>query len=447
MNYFGSLVIWMSLIAFSLDGYSQLNYKSGYIINLENDTIHGLVNDGGEIRNVRVCWFKPDKKTKVKKYYPGEIISYRFDNDKYYQSNIVSDGNNSRNVFTEVLVKGKISMFYYLKNSKMAYYIEKENGELIGLLNKEVKVPITEDLMDKKVNYYNIYDIYEYQNNNLFLNIDIYKDTLYSILEGHKNLQNQLMYLKYTKKAMLNLTKGYISEICNGKDCILYEKNLKLSKPSFGVYSGIQFSKIYFWETYSKALESASESKISCDFVPSVPLGVFCNFPIPKISDKLSVQIELQTASIYFKLGSISLPLRENPGIKMNSISVPFMIKYRLLNHTVSPTIAIGKAFSYVYYSDAYEPDMIIDGTRVKMIVHKNQLNSIFYELGMNYKINRKISLFSNLRYQSNYNLIVSGDPRDTNFNTTSYSNIIKNKDYYDRFRTSTLSLYIGINF
>ncbi len=447
MNFYFKTFLSALVIFLSTAVNGQFNYKIGTIITLDNDTLSGFINDGGEIRNSVVCMFKPNRKAKVEKYLPGEIKAFRFTGERYHQSNKIEFKDKSKYVFTEVLIKGDISLYYYWKNKEMTYYIEREQGSLIGLLNKEVNVPITESMIQNRNHAYNIYDLYQYQNNMLYFDIDIYKDTLFSFFSDAKNIQSQLLNVKYNKKALLNISKAYIGESCKGKDCLVYERDLKLSKPSFGVFSGVQFSNISFWETYSTAFETVSESDIKTDFVPSVPIGIFYNLPVPRISENLAFQLELISNRIVYNQGSIRLPGNESIKLNLNTVSVPLLVKYKFFSRKVSPSLAFGRILNFVYDSDVFNPNMLNEGEIAKLIVHKNQTGNWFYEAGLNYKIARNLSVFSNFRFQSNYNLIVSSDPRESDKNAVSFTNVLENNMFVNRFKSNTFSVHVGLTF
>ena len=62
---------------------AQSNFKPGYIIKNPGDTIYGQIDYRGDLIMGRTCKFKSDDNTVVK-YFPGDIIAYRFIDGKYY---------------------------------------------------------------------------------------------------------------------------------------------------------------------------------------------------------------------------------------------------------------------------------------------------------------------------------------------------------------------------
>ena len=77
-----SILFFVLLVSHS---FSQSNYKDGYIITLDQDTITGLVDFRTDQTNARLCRFKRTEHAAEEIYHPGEIAGYRFIREgKYY---------------------------------------------------------------------------------------------------------------------------------------------------------------------------------------------------------------------------------------------------------------------------------------------------------------------------------------------------------------------------
>ncbi|MEX0598301.1 MAG: hypothetical protein WD512_17570 [Candidatus Paceibacterota bacterium] len=456
MNFFLKTAVIIAFILSSGGLEGQLNYKNGYIISLENDTLIGLINDGGGNRNSKLCLFKENKKSEATRYYPGDIKSFRFTGDKYYSSKEVLRNSEYRKVFTDVLLEGKVNLYHYWKNNEMSFYLERDTGNLIGLLNQRALIPIAYDSLYELSNSKSTthpFSVKYSDRSNTRVNIEFYKDTLYSVFSDSEKVKNLVDSVKYTQKSLINITKAYINETCTGNDCIIYEKNLKLSRPSFGVLTGIQLSNIKFWESTIRTdtLTTAFESSVQSDIVPSILAGIFCNIPVPRINDRLSFQIELTTNTIVYNQGSIRLPGYNSMKVKSGTLSVPLLLKYKIPGNIISPSIAVGKETGFVVKSEIFDPESIDpedpnDGL-LKQVLHKNQRGGWFCEAGMNYNLGSKITLFSNVRLQSNHNLIVSKSHEDNSAYQLTFSDVLEYKFYEHRFKSNIAALHIGIVF
>ena len=65
---------------------SYYDFKNGYIITANQDTIYGYVNNNSYYDNSQFCEFKTSKNDSVIKYTPKELFGYRFIDGKFYIS-------------------------------------------------------------------------------------------------------------------------------------------------------------------------------------------------------------------------------------------------------------------------------------------------------------------------------------------------------------------------
>jgi hypothetical protein len=428
-QHFKSVLVVLGL-TFSLVLNGQLNYKSGYIITLTSDTLFGLIDDGGGNRNAKLCLFKQDPKSEVVRYLPGDIKSYRFIGEKYYSSQEVLSNQEYKVVFTEVLLEGSVNLYHSRKNNELAYYLDKGDGRLIGLLNKKAEVPISSaglfGLQNERT--YAVINSEKFDNQlNTSVYIDIYKDTLFSVFRESEKVQNQIDSIAYTEKSLIKITKSYINETCFDPSCISYEKNLRLYRPRFGIYSGVQMSKIAF-----------KGSGLKSKPILSSPFAVFCNFPLKQISDNLSFQIEVAVNGFTYAQNFVNPKDTINYlYIKSWSVGVPLLLKYQVSGIKWSPSFAIGKELGLIFDSD------VLFDEHTDMVLHRNKKGAWFCEAGMDYKIGPHLSLFSNLRFQGFSNLVISNK-----YSTRSSYKLMVDYDHFFRiYKTNALTLQVGIKF
>lgn len=406
----------------SLAAHSQMNYKKGYIITNNDDTIYGKINDWGGRHNSKVCLFKENNKQKVVKYYPTDIKAYRMDGDKYYASKSFVLKDQSFHVFLEVLIKGNVSLYYGLQGKGNAYFIEKDNT-FICLSNEEIIV-----LYDP---YGNV--AFEYGTRYL-VQSKAYKDSLLTVFKESKDIQSRVGFLKYDKKSLMNITKDYLSEVCKEPDCFNFEKDLKMYKPTMGVFAGVRMNQFSFMPGASSYYQFSGFDET----FQSTPFGIFMNVPLHVFSDKLSLQVEgiydhrkhLQTSfnsSLYY-----GAPI----DMSYQSIGIPVLLKYDVLRGRLTPTLAIGKEFSYVFESH------VSRSGRTDLRIHQTQKGGWFAEAGVNYRLARRFSVFANLRFQSNENLIVEAE----NANTP-YKVLVDYNKFYKQYNNNSATLIIGFEF
>jgi len=80
------LIISFLLLTLSLNGYSQNDWRQGYIIENSDDTIYGLIDYRSPKSNSQYCYFRESEQVETIKYSPKQIKGYRYVYGKYYVS-------------------------------------------------------------------------------------------------------------------------------------------------------------------------------------------------------------------------------------------------------------------------------------------------------------------------------------------------------------------------
>lgn len=432
MNHYFKAFLLLITVSFSLAVNGQINYKKGYVITNGNDTIYGRINDRGGYANAKVCVFKP-KNGPVVRYLPEDIMAYRMLKDKYYVSKRVYVRGKYRNLFIDVLLKGEVSLYHNWKNKDLAYYIEKKDSGMVGLLNEEVMLRYKPE-GNVAVLYSPTY----------ILSNKIYRDTLRSVFSDSKKIQYKIQNISYDPKALTQITKAYIHEVCEGNDCINYERDLRKYSPRFGVFAGVQMNEISFLPSVKGLYSNEEPSTIVAKDFNSYPLGIFVNIPLPRINDRLSFQIEaIWTDRLYKE----DLPDNQNftsrIEIANQGIGIPLLLKYQIGRGFITPSFAIGKETSFVFESKVRLEESVEEKLKLKdFIVHPIQKGGWLGEVGLNFKLGNHLTLFSNLRYQMGKNLIiVKGNE------LASYNTVKESADFVKEYDTTFTTLLVGLKF
>ena len=107
------LFIIFLLTGFFTNSFSQTEFRKGYVILQNGDTLHGYINSTKK----NVCHFKKsdsDKKHHV--YNPGELVGFGVANGRYYESKVMPERNETEPdemVFMECVVKGAASLYTF----------------------------------------------------------------------------------------------------------------------------------------------------------------------------------------------------------------------------------------------------------------------------------------------------------------------------------------------
>lgn len=128
-NPFGLLAL-LSLLLHYFVGSAQGDFRPGYIIRDNEDSIAGFVSYGTEKSNTRQCFFKEKKNVKYTAFTAAEIKRYGFVDDKTYVSMTLPqewareiDEFPQEKVFLKSLVTGPLGLYRYQK-----YYLLEKNG-------------------------------------------------------------------------------------------------------------------------------------------------------------------------------------------------------------------------------------------------------------------------------------------------------------------------------
>ena len=107
------LSIILSFLFVATLAFAQQNLRDGYVITLEGDTLHGVIDFRTSAMNAKRCVFKQEGESEFKTYLPGEIDGYRFtSNGIYYVSrNVTNEAGTREMVFAEYVLRGSMSLY------------------------------------------------------------------------------------------------------------------------------------------------------------------------------------------------------------------------------------------------------------------------------------------------------------------------------------------------
>ena len=394
----------------SIFTFAQFNYKPGFIIDLNNDTIHGYIQSAGEIANSQNCKFKLTKFGKTKKYKPNSLKEYAITDYKRYKSKELPFKKENKLLFVNVLLDGQISLYHHYRSKNREFFLENENGTIVPLINNENKVIVDQmATVDKHA-----FHAYQFS-----LTDKLYQDSLLSYMTECKKVTNHIYNVNYNEKSLLNFTKEYLLQTSINNSPILYEKNLNLTKLRIGVFSSVRSSGIRF-----KKYNQTSSKTIS------IPLGVYIKVPFDLWSDRLFLQVEVIGNTVHYnssnteQFGVVPFDLR------ISTLEIPFMLKYEFNNSRFVPGIAIGKSINTVVQSNT-------------KLVHPVQKANPFIDLECRYKINDNLSIFYSVRFITYTGLLLNKEDDKR----MRYKYIVEFQRYQRAFTGQSLSVNFGLQF
>jgi hypothetical protein len=199
---------------------AQSEFQQGYIITLAKDTLNGLIKNKSYHNNSNHCDFQKAGSDSVKRFYPGDIKGYRFDNGKYYVSREIGGSK----VFMEYLIHGKLDVYFY----------QDERGDNHYYAAKDTLKP--QELKYSKENRYSNGKSYVYESK-------LYIGILNYLTQDCGEMTEKLKSMKEPDhKNLIDIAKVYHNYKCKDEKCIIYEKKIP-RKIKVALYGG---SNLFF---------------------------------------------------------------------------------------------------------------------------------------------------------------------------------------------------------
>jgi hypothetical protein len=358
--------------------FGQTDWRTGYIVKLNNDSLPGLVAYMPSAESQKHCYFKTSRKAAREKFNPREIKAYGFIGDKRYESKKMPDGKVYGTVFVEMLVKGVASLFLFDKS----FFYEKDS---IVRLPKSEKTKIKRDgksYFKEDKRYIGL------------LNIQLADCDL----SANKT--------KYKQDDFINLIQNY--NRCKGKVGLFYKHLVPSTRFDFQIFSGPSIS------TLSIADRTFSTSK-------TIIAGARVDFSTPRIFDRFFLTADVLYVPNFYQSYSeqvepISI-IRTDEFLHINFLSIPFGVRYNFLKEGNTPYLKTGVS-TIVTLSSEYR---VVQETEKEGTVTTNLSNQIinsegnfgfWIALGYDFSFHSQLKMSSELRYGQNNGVIGGIDPK-----------------------------------
>jgi hypothetical protein len=277
-KYFKWIIV---LFLFPLACFAQSNYKTGYIINLKNDTVKGYVDYREWINNPKSFYFKSSLDDNTpRKFSTVNVKAFAVTNLAYYQKAIVKISAGNVNVgslpgyidtsyivdtvFLKMVSSGKNLVLYSLSEPAKIHFYLADNAEI------------------SELNYY------MYMDNSSVRVINTFQNQLAAIAAIYKPNQNaiveQIKRAGYTEYDIKNIVKS----INDGEDKTYNPENL--SKVQFFAGTGVNANKI----TFNGSNGPFPAGTNSSSTLPILSGGI--NFIVNKNTQRVMLRLEVAAA-------------------------------------------------------------------------------------------------------------------------------------------------------
>lgn len=362
---------------------AQTDFRPGYIITNELDTLTGYIDYRGDLRSSRICMFKDDRKSDPTEYDPTEIYGYHFDQGKFIISKevLTNEGKDVR--FLEFLVNGEASLYYFRDEEGDHYLIEKEIGTLEELADE--KVEVSRDEGDFSFHYKK------------------YIGQLKATFSDCEEIQPEVEKSTLSHSSLIRLTSQYHDYVCDGEKCIIYQKVLPDFRVIVAPVAGMSFSNIRF---------HSDEVLAPTAFEPSISprLGVVLQFSAPRLNEKISILTEaLISKDYFFGYRKEVLPFEvKYYDIHLNTTywDQSLILRYTYPKGRFRPTLSLGGQMSFLLWSSSkYIQERVKDQIVLTYLDRDlplgNAMMGLVAELGVDIRLTPKTTIFLNVRAQS----------------------------------------------
>jgi len=300
--------------------WAQSDYKSGYIITNQNDTIFGWIDYRGAIRNAKICSFKKLKTDMATDYSPLDILAYRFVDNKLYISKNIDNAGTPKHVFLECLFNGQANLYYYRDDNRFDHYYVENDEQFFSL------EMIEQEVMINGVRKWKIEKPYVGALKAFFNTSELY-EKIDGIILDHKSL--------------IGIFKEYHHYLNAGEgDYIIFEKKEPLKALRFGPMVGVEWSipaLIYYNDEKHRPTSSTN-----------ISVGANVNVWIPRVNEKLFLQLQASYTKYYF-FDAYETPYRTiDLHIKSSVLHTGLAFKYEYPRGRWRPTLAIGATAIYL---------------------------------------------------------------------------------------------------
>lgn len=368
-----------AMLVLVFHSFGQTNFREGYYITWDNDTIYGLIDYRGDARSSQRCVFKSSEISDQERFEPGEILGYRFANGKFYVSKEIETHTGVKNVFLEFLVNGITNLYFFRDMNNYKYFLEDKNGNMLELTNESITSEI-----DGKAK--------------IQRNSKRYIGLLKASFADSPEILAKADNVSFGHKALINITKEYHDMVCFDEECIIYEKVMPSTIVKFAptINSGISFNR------YNKGIMS------NYDFSPAIHYGagMLLSIVLPGVNENVSFDggLDLNRYNFHGSYQVINGPIKENYDIyfALTSLQPSLSVKYTFPKGKVKPTVGAG-AFTDIFLSrnERLETVKQHSDTVYNFVSHHQQyvpyLVGGFIQLGCNYQVKDR-DLFTNLR-------------------------------------------------
>jgi len=369
---------------------AQGDFRSGFIIKNNNDSITGLVRYRKASSSYDFCFFKETKGSPEQKLAPDDLKAYGYIDDRRYETKTLKLKGGGKKVFAEVLVKGKASLYL----NEITFYFEKDSL---------VELPINKRIVVEGEDWNYTRESKKYVG---ILNLQIADCNL------NANKVN------YSQRDLTNLVQKYNQ--CKGSKGVAYKKNLPWAKLYPQLFAGFSASNLKV-DSYASDVFKTSNTIIE---------GGSVDFSSPRINSKFFFSIEAWYVKNlyqgYAESQQSTSQIREDLVIDVSYLKIPLGLRFNLRKDDQTPYIKFGVVKYYELKSSLKiiierESNAVVTTSLAQQTLDSRNLRGFWLAVGYTKSLSGRLKIFSELRYENTvgsiYSPLIDSKMSNTNLN------------------------------
>jgi hypothetical protein len=343
--------------------YSQAAFQAAFVIDLNGDTIRGLIENNGEVKN-------------------SQISSYRFEDGNYYVSKLIEIGDEPEMVFAECLVKGAASLYYLRNDGGDFYFIEKQESGMEALTNEEKEVIINGTRI--------------YAPSNRYIRV------LKALFSDCPEIQSSIDHAKFNHRSLSSITSQYNDYISEGGEYIIYEHGSRIkfrAGPAIG-FSVNQLSMIgdELFEAFD--FNNSNDPVIGAVMeVSSTRLGNHLHFQLGTEFNKCDFSATYQVSSAIYP------SVYYNYDVHLQALSMKIYVgpKYNFTSGRIRPNLGGGLLIhkfiqpDFWYVMETHDGD-VVTTDEWRDDVAGNWFYGVYLQAGVDVSLSQRLILFGNIK-------------------------------------------------